>query len=73
MFRDEETTIDEMALSAAMAEIERLRKVLAWYADADNWRNDSVDAGHGYEEIPDTSSAMFDQGEHARKALGGAK
>ncbi|MBB5361303.1 hypothetical protein HNQ08_000374 [Deinococcus humi] len=51
----------------ALGEIERLKGVLEWYADACNW-NQGIDR----EGFPQDSGAQEDEGQRARAALASA-
>jgi len=58
-----------MAMATLEKENDRLREALEFYANADNWRNDTVDIGVSEQEIPQTSECHSDRGRIARAAL----
>ena len=60
---------------ALKVEVERLREVLAWYADKDNWRTRDhySSPGHDFPAWTENSEAQKELGKRARAALSPAK
>ena len=52
-------------LEKAYVALDEARKVISFYADKNNWKNDFVDIGVGNIDIPDSSQGANDKGKTA--------